>query len=305
MDEEGFRRPARRSKPELHILWDIVEDMRWNGSAIRIHGRRPNGRAGTLLRLRVGQGKWRALNVAWLEYLLRKVEREGVLRGTAPISRLVWVLLAGFTLEIALVGMLLVGVGLRLGYTVWPVTRPMGIPWVLLITSVMPIVLGILCGVVAIWQFRTRRRFLRRWSRWELTSEGLVLWPGGERRVLSPSTEDRISSDVAQIGGERVLLHWLSGNPLVRPLVLAMWKRCGATVRAVPSWEWMVLVIIGVLWIVVLAAVAGSDEPGDVIGALVWTLILGGVLFLTLRWQLKNYRDSLSKGREMLERLGW
>lgn len=291
VDEEGFHRPAGWIRRELHVPWERVTALEREFGAVRVEGFQPNGQA-AVLRAPGKRSEAQAVGDAWREYVLRVIEREGALRGTITRHRDMfrprfWVWGA------ALAGLTVIFVAAT--PSLLSVDDPAWLWWMppLLVIGAVP-----LAAVAAMRGTRREIGLLCSWSHWELTREGLVFWPNGVRRALSPRAGDVITPAAAVLGGERVRLDCLSGRPVVALILSGLGERAGATVRHGSPVTWIAwLVACGALLAVFAAA-------GEVDGVIVVAVALVAVSIARYAAR-REFPLFLEGGRAMLKRLGW
>ena len=213
VDEQGFHRG------DLNIRWDSVAEVFLDGSTLHVHALAPGGKSGAALHQRCSFEEAEAASEHWREELLQRTERDGVLRGTIIYTRSRWtphVLIALSPVMAA------IGVWGSLGAYGSSLPNIAERPWLPLFWCGLAAVLLAVFGVV----FLLREiRLARDWSKWELTRDGLVHFPGGERRLLRFQPGDAVTQRGSVIGGERLRVDRLSGATVVQPLVHAMADR--------------------------------------------------------------------------------
>ncbi len=143
-----------------------------------------------LVRAWAGRATRRVIDSAWREYVLRKIERDGVLRGTHSLSRIDESGACGIV-----VGMMFGGISvLMLLASARQGTQPglRSFAIVLLLVSAGLIFAGIR-------ERRLQRKTLLNWYKWEFLRKGIAYWSGEERVLLDPSSSHAIGSGLSRV----------------------------------------------------------------------------------------------------------
>lgn len=293
--------------------WDRISSLAVRGEKLVAEGRRLYRPSVLLFEASVVPEDARPIEAAWREYLLRKTERDGALRGTAAPARLERKVRLHYVFALILLfnAFLFSYAGLSQLRMANPFERD-----VVGSLGAFAVPAGIACVSLvilmrAVGTERRGRRLGRDWEHWELRPEGLAVTRGDEKRVLTPSGGDRVflESDSC-VGGERVGLRDLSGQPTLTGLFIAMAERKGVAVRVYDVRElargFALGLGAGLVPVVVLMAF-GNTVAGTAILAAVALIVAALALYYYMSHTRKR-RDiprMLEEGREALRRLGW
>ncbi len=312
VDDEGLH--ARRSlfHGPIDLPWSDVTAVYAEGISLVVEGRHGEGEPRPLFDICCSSGAKAAVLAAWDEYAGRRLERDGLLAGAWSKVAASW------HIACAIYGVLLLVLAIAVACTpptqkafysvnpiewnVIPVTRSR---WIGFGIAVASFTLG---GVALVartsWRWRRASGVGQRWSRWEVTREGIAFWPDGKRVVLAPGPGDRITPQEALVGGELVpLLHM--AFPLASRLVMALGERAGSRLHRSRSF-WLVpgLLLCGPL---VLGTVALSwhKQCRDWSNTVAPLIVLAMIVGIEIAIRAARWRKYLFHGRAMLERLGW
>lgn len=301
VDEDGFHFLQK----ELDVPWDKVTRIHASGSAGLVEYRGTGGLTTAFTSVSGRPEEWEAVEAAWREHVMRRIERDGVLRGTIR-SRL------NVHPFLYVSGPLLVSAGAALGWWGWgrasaslaPLVAPLSTAGLLLVD-------GMLVTLLTALAFRSWPARRARWTGWELKKEGLACHSkDGAKRLLVVSRGDTVTPSGALLGGTAVPFPLLTTTSVLARLVLAMGGRAGAACR--PASRKRQAVLLGatanLLLLFVLFGIACVVFFGWH-----WSLSVPAAgVALTLRLPVVTYRRwrrrlgvYASDGRAMLERLGW
>lgn len=305
VDERGFNlnEGVRR---EVRVAWEEVTGFRvfWHGQFV-IEAQSPDAVEVRLVPLRAARTQRKVFRVAWREYVLRRIERDGALRGSYFLLR------PGMqSFGALLLGSVTVLPGIPLFLSGVPGPAPELVDTAFRVLGGMYVVVGLLALVAGFILHRGAYRTRLHWYRWELKAKGLTFWPLAEETELVPSAGDSISRDAARVGEVRIPLEHLTYREPLGQMLVAMGERAAADIRALRWSRPTVLIAPAVaLWVIGPAAAivgVGYDETAPFLCAVATiplTTALAAVWFRAFsRSRLK--RD-LADGRAMLERLGW
>ncbi|MHC4202400.1 MAG: hypothetical protein ACYSU0_20600 [Planctomycetota bacterium] len=308
--EQGFYPKPRGDFAEARVPWHEVTGFRPMGfGSTAIEAQSPDACEARLVPLSATKEQLRILRAAWREYILRRIERDGALKGTYYLLRPKLQYTAAFALSLLLVASALGSLA-----AAWALSQQgSGLPGLRLAAWFLGS-LYLLVGVLALAASVRLKRIIYvaqlHWYRWEIRKTGLVHWPHAEETELVPSAGDALAPGEAGIGGSLVPLRYLTHRDAVAPLLLAMGEQAGADIRPDFGSRWPVLIFLG----------TGACMLVSVAAALVWT---GGETALTMLAMAAaltvavavafaagvvsrpRRRGLLADGRAMLERLGW
>ncbi|MHC5058763.1 MAG: hypothetical protein ACYTKD_29240 [Planctomycetota bacterium] len=289
-EREPGAEPGRKSREHLIPWGDVRAVAPGRVGGVRVEGV-DEGEYRLLLSIPASPGEAERIGLAWREYLLGKVEREGMLKGSvapAPERRARWLLMAGIVVIFAAITWRAAGTA--------PEREARRLEWFLPVALIGVVVIA-RAGVEFI-AIRRDRALGVRWERWEITRRGIAYFKNKQRCPLEPSPGDRVTPESAVIAGERVPVSRLTMQPVAGELVMALAERAGARVYAAwPAYTW--LYMIGG----VCAAGLYATE-----GEWLWLAALAAaVLVMTgeLAAARARFRERLARGREAIARLGW
>lgn len=307
VDSSGFHRRAGILRRKRDVPWRNIKAVYREGLWLAVEGTRPGRSPGRLLESYGRLAALRAVVAAWNEYADRKIERDGRFEAqwsAAPLRLraipIAWgLILVGLAIFVALSPPgPRVYLSMRYGRVVEQPTRLRMATFWLAVSTFGLGGIGLCCHGI----FHLRRAWLLgcRWARWELSPDGLVFWPGGEKRILKPAPGDTLTPSEASIGGERVPLRHMA-YPLASQILFAMGERHGAALRRSRS-LWLVP---GLLFVGPVSLGFTFLEGGS------WDERLGPLLFVFAGVAIERAVRAgvpgrmLFHGRAMLERLGW
>ncbi|MHC4202401.1 MAG: hypothetical protein ACYSU0_20605 [Planctomycetota bacterium] len=307
VDERGFDIRTWRHG-DLLIPWSSVRGFRsfWHGS-LAVEAQRPDESEVRRVSLSATRAQRGLIRAAWLEYVLRLIERDGELAGSYSLFRPTGQSLGaiGAGVVTAAFGLLMLLLPIEATFATTILVRLVGLAY---------LVAGV-CGVVAGAVVRSRAYAVRlHWYRWRLTREGLTFWPYAEETRLEPGPEDRIAPYAARLGRFTVPLENLTFREHAAALLLAMGERAGARTRPltwlqpsvliVPTLVlWSMMIVTGAANWVLVRLYADPADPLFPMGACLAAVTVGAIAaHLVSRGRL---RRALADGRAMLERLGW
>jgi hypothetical protein len=301
VDARGFSWKVEEqpdTPPREHLIpWEDVRAVaRGRSGGVRVEGLDRTEGTGDgdyrlLLSIPASPEEAGRIDTAWREYLLGKVEREGMLKGSvapAPERRTRWLLMAGLVVVFAAIAWRASQAGPR---------REARSPEWFAAIALIGIAVVARAGVEFIAMRRDRALGLR-WERWELTRRGIARREKRDRRALEPSPGDRVTPESAVIGGERVPVARLTMQPVAGEVLMALAERAGARVYAAwPAYTWLYM-IGGVC----AAGLFATEGEWLWLGALAAAVLVMTVELAACR---ARFRERLARGREALARLGW
>jgi len=308
--EQGFYQKPRGDLIETHVPWHEVTGFRpVEFGSTAIEAQSPNACEVRLVPLSATKKQLQILRAAWCEYVLRRIERDGVLKGAYYLLRPKLQCTAALAMSLLLVAF---GLG-SLAVARFLSQESSGLPELRLAAWL----LGGLYLYVAVLALAASVRLRRRvyvaqlhWYRWELRKTGLVHWPYAEETELVPSAGDTLAPGEAGIGGSLVPLRYLTHRDAVAPLLLAMGERAGADIRPDLGSRWPVLIFLGTAacaLVFVAAALAWmGGETAVTLSSMAASLMVAvAAWFIAGARSRPRHRKLLADGRAMLERLGW
>ena len=315
VDEAGVHQPAAGKAPEVRIAWADVVRVGFVAKHKRLNvwGPHPEGgRPRPTVHIHATQDLLQKVEAAWHEYLLRRIERDGSLRGSVVMIRPVMEYVTAFWF-----GLLLMAFGGYMAYKSWgyAASHPgeSEMVWGLRLVLWLFFGAGSLALVAGVSSLLRARTIKRCWSRWNFSRSGLAFREGIDERTLSPSPGDLLTPTKAVIEGRRVPLQDMTHRAVVAPLLLAMGERAEAECRAVdwlrPSALVTPAIVVGLIFLCWYALVRLGDPEGAarVLSLLPVLFALAGcaLAYALYRGSKLALRKYLSSGRAMLERLGW
>lgn len=306
--EQGFDMVPRSWRREAHVPWRNVTDIRTRGleeGLVALETRRPDECETTLVRIPADDRETATLRSAWREYVLRRIERDGVLRGDYSVERGSWRLdvlaLAAVSLPCGFLAVVIAAATLAGG------VASVGEA----VTGALNVALWLCLGLtpaVIVWLSRRCEHEARlHWYRWELGRDALVHWPFDGERRLSLGPGDTVTRSEAWTCGSLVPLRYLTHRGVVAPILLAAGERRGARVRPSPWPQWLALAVVAsVISAAVYSAAAFwfTREAGLGLAAFGLSMV-GAAMAIGHVTSLREYRKMLAEGRKMLDRLGW
>lgn len=297
--------------------WDSLSSLTVRSETLFAEGRRLYRPSVMLFEASVVAEDARVLETAWREYVLRRIERDGALKGTAAPSRLerasrLFFLSAVLTFVLGFV-VLSMALG-QLGTASTRERAARGGPLLALPVTLGYVALFLLARALA--AERAKRRLDRKWKSWELRADGLVLGSGADPRRLvpdrgGPDGGDTAFLECAVIDGEPVSIRDMTGRPVLASLLLAMVERRGIEPEAgevgVLARRLSFGLASGGLVPALIGFAMGSTMTGVL--ALVAAVLVVGAL-ACMSWMSHSRRRGelariLEEGREALGRLGW
>jgi len=262
------------------------------------------------LHVPAGRDARRAIEAAWQEYILRKIERDGVVRGTHVSG--------ANTREgaymIAL-GLILFGLSINsIRELIDPLTRGAEVAGIVCMAVVNALV-GALAVAGGIRTAKIIRSALLCWYRWELSADGLARWSKDGKQVLAPLPSDTCDFMTTKMGGRLVPLGRLTHSPVLRRFTLGVFARRSGRPPKLGAYA---VLGAGVVFLALLTLMLATVAQGRLIpfsdlpySSVLQVLVIGvlfifGVLSVVALIGVK--RESIkmtAEGRAMLERLGW
>lgn len=302
VDEEGFHHAAATFRRSLNLPWRDVTAISWGGE-LKVEGRRADGLTRKLPRVRVPREAALGIETAWQEYVLRVVDRDGVLRGTASPLAAAWI---DYGLGLAVVA--IPGLCLCIG-GVFAAHMSSG-SLTLTIASMLLMVFGacmLVIGGLILHEEHSVRRDL---TDWELGPEGLKVGPRGAEILLDPSGGIVLGGKMARIGRRAVCLGRMSHLLVLGRIMFALADR-GEGVTVSRSLAYPLFGAITWLSMCSAATVAAWGTRGWPAGSfvsLVFAVSTAIIAVIKVRQRIRLpalMRDAIADGRAMLERLGW
>jgi len=304
----GFLKRWRGRSEEL-IPWSEIVGYRSAPSELLLERQRSDECEVHLVRAWAGRSTRRAIAAAWREYVLRKIELDGCLRGTHFMIRP----------KLQYLTLLILG-SLFLAQSIWMIALPViGTVVPAEMQKFLPIagtgllllaLAMILCGLR---EKRLTNEALLHWYHWEITREGIVHWPFTERTLLAATKEDSIMSGWGRISGATVPFAKFTCRRVAERLVLARLDKAGAQ-RPFLGWLaaseaaltfvlfYCAAIPVALAETTVLMLVQGVSEPQPVVAFPVASVL---AIMVSRAWSRRRTRRAIAEGRAMLERLGW
>jgi hypothetical protein len=305
VSDEGFLKRDKHAKPVARIGWAEVTAVEDRSKSIKVLAGAASPARVIFFRTKREDGT--RVTDAWREYLARRIDRDGALTGVCALDQVTREIVTG-----------LCGMGV---YTVLPayvILRRFAQSGtgdtLVMVATLAPLVLASLYTLIFLFdRLRRRSALIAEWRKWKLCGEGMVHWPEESERTLALRPDDSADVEGATVAGVRIRFIDLRYGFLVREIILAMAERNGAECKASPgpraSWLLSGLVLIASfasLWYV-MANTRGWEAAVRAIWVVACFAVFGVVAMAMAMWYLHRvvFRDSLARGRAMLERLGW
>jgi hypothetical protein len=291
------------------VPWSEIVGHRWQPFGLALERQGADECEVHLVGAWAGRATRSRTDAAWREYVLRKIERDGRLRGTHFMVRPRLQYLAAVILG----GLLLAQAAGMIGLSVF---SPKGAGEARVSLAVAGVGFLLLATALVTGGLREKRlvnEALLHWYRWEIARDGLVHWPFAERMVLTPSADGSVMSGCGSVGGATVPIGKLTYSRVARALVFAGLDRAGAG-RPFLGWLgvseaalayllfWCLLQPMAIAEITVAHLVLGMPEALPVVAFPVASVV--AIVASRARSRRRTAR-AVTDGRAMLERLGW